>query len=154
MTDANVKRLDHVLQSWLGTPYSAGKSQKKRAVGCYPFVFRVLEELYRLPAEPIPFIPSDLPHHAPQEALRLLVTCINRFAYEQIPVDTTPEPGDVLVFRSGPKVGPSHIAIMGARPNQLWHATKEGGVHWTGWSAALGELISIYRPSNKESWIS
>ncbi len=133
-----------------------GQSCPGGGVDCVRFVVAVLDELYRVgdDAEAVPVIPPDASWHDPAGAMHVARVISRRYPNEEVVGDTvTVAPGDVLVMQVSSVAGsPGHIAIVGPRPNTIWHANPGMGVA----EAGLGEvkrLLHAWRMKDKASWL-
>lgn len=133
-----------------------GQGCRGVAVDCVRFVVAVLDELYKVPSDvkPVPVLPPDASWHDPRGAMRVARAVARRYPNEEVVGDeVTAEPGDVLIMRTSTAVeSPGHIAIVGPRPNTLWHANPGTGVV----EAGIGEakhLLHVWRTKGKERWL-
>jgi cell wall-associated NlpC family hydrolase len=142
------QRVESVCRSWLGTAYAPGQRRRGVAVDCANFVVACLAELYG-PALPPP--PTLIPVGVNRWELGMAAVM------RQIPHtrlrdrSAAPEPGDVVFARNGANVG--HVLIAGGVPASLWHAAPGSGVVRTGWGVIVHQVDRIYRPENKELWV-
>jgi hypothetical protein len=151
--------LDRVLRSWARTPYSSGQRLKGRGADCIGSVFGVIDELDgRLRAQD-PGLPQDTAMHHRDTAVVAMKEILRRYAplrklgaMGRAPLVV--EPGDLLVtgLSNG---GPGHLEMVGARKNELWHATAGPGFHQGGWSLLSEQVLyGVWRPEEKDRWIS
>lgn len=145
------------LNSWNGTPYESGQSFMQRGADCTGAIFGVIDALDgRARMEP-PGFPHDASLHDRAGAIRTVREIVRRYSpcvkveadekgYFQV------EPGDIVVTGM-PGGGPGHIEIVGANPNELWHAQPSPGFHQGGWSFLEQQLLyAIYRIEDKHRW--
>lgn len=148
-------RINRVLESWAGTPYRPYTRIKGRGADCREFVVGVLDELYRR-AEPtkLDLVAQDLSTHQPNLAFRFYRAMLKHFPHERPPVSPAGEilieSGDVLIHRVGR--GPGHVALVGVRPYELWHASFTAGRVCPIGLGGAPEIVDAWRPIHKESW--
>lgn len=147
-------RLESVLQSWRGTPYSLGQQCKGVAVDCVRFVCAVLDEMYQQPYQTIDRLPDDIAFHSRERAIDAF-RMIMRLYPDHTSVKTDEvEPGDVLICgsKSG---GPGHAMIAGTRQSILWHSNSHEVVQ-TGLAfpqAGMYHLHRVLRANDKRKWL-
>jgi cell wall-associated NlpC family hydrolase len=150
------ERLQQVLDSWRGTKYANGQGLKGVRADCVGFVGGVLDELHGYDVENLPPLERhapDLAWHDPVEAARISVRISRRWPHCVLhPNLWFPQPGDVpLLAVNAERIG-GHVAIMGARPNEVWHCADGSGVCFTGIGAVRQSILRVWRPLEKESW--
>lgn len=128
-----------------------GQCCKGMGVDCVSFVRAVLDELYRLPPTALQIMDRQLSLHDPREAVRIMRLLVDRYP-NRILRGEAPEPGDVVIGRSGTQASPGHVLIVGPHPAQLWHVGMSG-VCFTGWGAYRPNIVRIWRMLHKESWL-
>ncbi len=147
-------RLEAVLQSWKGTPYSLGQQFKGMGVDCVRLVCGVLDEMYRQPFQPVDVLSDDTAFHSRSEALKGFHTIMRMFPDHTAIRDHYVEPGDILIC--GSKFGgPGHAMIAGTSQSILWH-TNSHFVVKTGLAfpqAGMYHLHRILRANDKDRWL-
>ena len=155
--DVALDALDRALYAWHGTPYESGQSFIQRGADCTGAVFGVIDTIDgRKRQEPAGF-PHDGSLHdragaicAVREIVRRYSPCHKIEAAEDRMFYV--EPGDIVVTGM-PGGGPGHVEIVGARPNELWHAQPAPGFHQGGWSFLEQQILyAIYRIDDKDRW--
>lgn len=141
------KRIGEVLEPWRDTPFMAGQQVRGGGADCIRFVVAVLAELYHEESKvSVPWMPdvsdrrnwllaSELQHRFPNRPLRGSTVLL--------------EPGDVVMVGTG---GPSHVLIVGPRPNSLWHAVQGAAVVETG-IGVLDHALRAWRMMEKQNWL-
>lgn len=151
-------KLGRVLGDWQGTPYESGQRFKGRAADCIGAVFGVFDELDGRVRAVDPQMPQDVAMHSRSSAVAAMRALLRIYA----PVKklrtvagaaTLVHPGDLVI--TGPlNGGPGHIAMVGPRRNELWHATAGPGFHQSGWSLTRDQVLhAVFRPQEKFRWI-
>lgn len=137
-------RIITCFKSWEGTPYRMGQQAKQMGTDCVHLTSALLDELYRRPRTHIPRSMGTMGQS---------LTFRRSFPLKQVR-DKTLEPGDVVLVRSGGGEGPDrvtgHILMAGSHPMSAIHAVHLGNVSIT---SLIYEILKVYRPQNKESWI-
>ena len=155
--DVALDALDRCLYAWLGTPYESGQSFIQRGADCTGAVFGVIDTIDgRKRMEPAGF-PHDGSLHDRAGAIRTVREIVRRYSpcHKVEPADDGlyyVEPGDIVVTGM-PGGGPGHVEIVGARPNELFHAQPAPGFHQGGWSFLEQQILyAIYRIDDKHRW--
>ncbi len=145
------EKLDAVLRSWQGTPFSSGQCCRGRAVDCRYFVVGVLDELHGTTA-PLPRrMPPDTATHNRPGAVAALREMIDRWPSKNLDVKRDAlEPGDVVIVRPprSHRDTLKHAMIVGLN-GTVWHASMAG----VGYSVLDGRVVAhAFRPLGKERW--
>lgn len=148
ISEPSLKRLEQVLELWVGTPYRAGQQMPGVACDCRSFVLAVLDSLYGKQTD-VELLPEDASLHQP-EVSRSFLRKMARYWNVQKVEDRVLEPGD-LIISAYPGAGPTHVMISGRWP-WIYHATKTSGVRKTGFTLDGLEFYGHYRLPHKESW--
>lgn len=151
-------KIQKVLDSWEGTPYSIGQCQKGIGVDCVRFVCSVYDELYGFTRSEYKRLPQDVALHNKEGAINSMKEIIGLYdKAESIDPDTTTrttlQPGDALIV--GPKNGgPGHCLIVGGKKNRVYHSL-DPCVKWTGMKffSKDQKLFRIYRMSDRDRWV-
>lgn len=151
------ERLARILESWDGTPYSAGNQMKgpQGGVDCVRFVCGVLDELYGWRRSDLPELPNDVALHSRESAIASMKFIRRLYEPNASVEDGRLEPGDVIVaaMLGG---GPGHALIVGARPNTIWHATgrrvQMAGIGMFQGGCSDWSYVTAYRPLDKHLW--
>jgi len=148
-------RLDAILLSWKDTKYQAGQQCKGVATDCVGFVCGVLDELTHREPTPRESLPQDAAFHARETAeagMRLIARMYSPMEFRHESQMWVVEPGDIVVTGSEGG-GPGHAMIVGARPNELWHANNRrvmrGGMVLMD---KFQKVFRVCRMGNRASW--
>lgn len=119
-------RIDGILMGWKDTKYQPGQQCKGVAADCVGFVCGVLDELMGREQTPREILPQDAAFHARASAeagMRAIARLYSPMEFRHASEMWTLEPGDIVVTgcEGG---GPGHAMFVGAKPNELWHATN------------------------------
>lgn len=148
-------RIESVLQSWEGTPYSADDSRKGFGVNCARLIACVLDELYGTSrAHLLPNAPGDMSLHLPFKTA--LLARRMREIYDpsrEVALGKEPTlPGDIIL--TGPvDGGVGHGLIAGVQPCVLWHASESGVVRTGVGHTQYGLPLRSFRTLNRELWL-
>lgn len=146
------EELDRCLRSWEETPYAAGQRLRGRGVDCTNFVDAVLEEMHGLEPRVLPpFDPNGGVHDA-RGAAAMCRQISARYPNVTVRGPYPVESGDVLVYRRGRGAG--HVLIVGLDPRAAWHADHGTGVCFTSVKLITPLIMRVWRPTEKESWLS
>jgi len=155
--DVALDALDRCLYAWHGTPYESGQSFIQRGADCTGAVFGVIDTIDgRARMQPAGF-PHDGSLHDRAGAIRTVREIVRRYSpcHKLEAAEDRMfyvEPGDIVVTGM-PGGGPGHVEIVGARPNELWHAQPAPGFHQGGWSFLEQQILyAIYRIDDKHRW--
>lgn len=150
------QRLERILKSWEGTPYTTGQQSKGQAVDCVRFVGAVLDEWRgRAPEAAVPRLPPDASFHDPELARGALAAFLRLYGpWDDVRLEPGCflEPGDTLAVG---RAGPGHAIIVGAGRNELWEIAGPGRkVRRGGFGIDPGMLVhaSAYRWTGREAW--
>jgi cell wall-associated NlpC family hydrolase len=149
-----IDRLRGELYAWRGTPYVIGSQEAHVGVDCRLFVLAVYDSLYGV-TDPVP--PALLDPDVFTDAgasIAAYRAMISRYDCTRIPalIDYV-QPGDCVIFAGGTdtsRVG--HVAIVGLRHGELWHAQPGVGVSQTSWGATRKLMLHAYRMNGKDGW--
>jgi len=142
-------RLETILKSWKGTPYSRGQRCKGMGVDCVRFICSVLDELEGLEPRPPRSLPADESLKYPKSARASIKRLLAPFRPYYTITDKRVEPGDVLV--TGPIAGgPGHVIIVGPRKGTVWQAVRPR-VHITGMGYVDLPYMKLYRVLRREN---
>ena len=131
------RAVERVIDEWKGTPYQSGQRLKGLAADCVGSVCGILDELDGRDRAGYPELPHDAAFHNRREAMKGMAVIVRRYRpVESINPNRFEEPtlaypGNIVVLGQGAG-GPGHVAIVGARENELWHATQAPGFHQQG----------------------
>lgn len=144
-------RLEMILFSWKGTPYSPNKRVKKYGVDCIRFVTGVIDELCGIEHVPCRTLPSDISFHDKATAMAGMKTFVRNYDFVKVTTRLV-QPGDVLI--TGPNNGgPGHGVLAGIVPNTLFESSFGVGVHQIGLSINdTYRLFGHYRQRNRNQW--
>lgn len=151
------ERLGVVLESWLETPYRPGGRQRgpHGGVDCVRFVCEVLDELYGVPRSNLPTLPNDYAMHQRAGAVAAMRFILRLYEPNEPVNDGALEPGDVVVAAQLGG-GPGHALIVGARPNEIWHAigrrVQKTGIGILSGDYSEWKFVAAYRVSDKARW--
>ena len=145
-------RFASILAKWEGTRYMDGQRMAGFGTNCIGFGSAVLEEAYRMTKPVFERLPSDMAMHDREGAMSVMRRMMQHFPYV-VSADGRVTFGDVIVTGES-QGGPGHMIVVGCEPNQLWQATKSGGVRWTGMGLVHGsqQIVRIFNMQDKEAW--
>lgn len=159
MAQGTLDVIDRVLRSWGGTPYESGQAFIQRGADCTGSLFAIVDTLDGRKRIQPPGFPHDGAMHdragavaAMREVMRrydpvIRLTGVGDDGFLEV------EPGDIIVTGDAGG-GPGHIEMVGARRNELWHATDGPGFHQSGWGFFEGQtLFAVYRILDKHRWM-
>ncbi len=149
------KRIAKFLLEWEGTPYMSGQMRAGPDGGadCIRFMAAFASAMFRKDLGTPERLPQDASMHSRKGAIAGMRAILRMYPTMRPIRDNDLQPGDILAV--GPKDGgPSHIFIVGYKPNTLWHAINEVGVCWTGWSLMKDHMkvFRTYRFKNRREW--
>jgi hypothetical protein len=141
-------RLRGELEHWRGQPWELG------VLDCRLFVARAYDSLYGVedPMPPALLDPGAMTDRAAAYAAYKALT--ERYPCARIAADINiVEPGDAVVFAKGQDTGfVGHVAVVGMRRGELWHAQPKQGVAVTSWGALRPILLHAFRMLEKDTW--
>ena len=148
--------LGSALNAWMGTPYESGQRFIQRGADCIGGVFGVIDMADGRDRAAFPGMPQDAAMHSRSTAIVAVRELVSRYAPSRKVLAKDGifyvEPGDIVVTGS-PGGGPGHVEIVGANPNELWHALPSAGFHQGGWSFLEQQVLyAIYRIQDKYRW--
>jgi len=149
-----LRRYADILESWKGTKYLDGHSQKGVGVDCVNFVDRVWNELWDMKFPTLPEYPPQVSLHNPHIVVRVGLIMRNRYPIYRIRdpkgFDECP-PGTALVGmlkRSGRK-WPGHAMLVGPDGKSIWHSIEGSGVAQIGDFAQRWNIARAWVPKEK-----
>lgn len=156
--DLAVERaLEDVLNAWRDTPYESGQRLRGLGADCVGSVFGVIDDLDGRRRAALPGFPSDVAMHSRETAVKAIRVLLRRYTpNHEIRMDDDGSfrvrPGHIIVtgYRGG---GPGHVAIVGARPNELWHSLRSSGFQQRGWGFFDEQVLyGIYQADDDHRW--
>lgn len=147
-------RIHEVCASWEGTPYRSGGSLRGVEADCIGSLFGIIDELDGRQRRRDSDMPHDTSFHNAAAAYRALVRLRRIYAPAVRLRSWCYQPGDLLVVGTSDG-GPGHLMMVGARKNNIWHATAASGFTQAGWSLGTGfeRLFAAYRLGDRERWV-
>lgn len=147
-------RIDAILKSWEGTPYSPDDARKGHGINCARLIAKFLDELYGFErAHLLPAAPGDMSLHLPMKTALLARSMREIYSPSRI-VRLGHEPtlpGDILL--TGPiDGGVGHGLIAGVQPSVLWHASPSGVVRTGVGNSNYGLPLRSFRTTDRELW--
>lgn len=144
------ERISLFFKDWEGTPYRKNSGVKGVGIDCGTFIYCFLNEMInkitRVEYKEISKLICKLSF---ESCVRYILFC---FPHIKESIDINLEPGDIVIVRPNTLPNTYHAIIQGIKRSEFWHCSESIGVHKS--SLPLGgEVIRIYRPSNKEDWI-
>lgn len=146
------RALRAALAAWEGTPYQSGQRFRGRGADCVGAVFGVIDDLDGLARAQAPGLPTDASLHNTAAAVIAVRELVRRYSPCRKVEGLDVRPGHILVTGQGAG-GPGHVAIVGARRNEIWQATPGAGFHQGGWGMLSSQvLFAVYELGNDGNW--
>ncbi len=147
------KRIEKFLLKWEGTPYMSGQMMVGEGADCIRFMAAFANSMFGEDLGTPERLPQDASMHSRSGAIAGMRKILRMYPTLRPTRSKELQPGDILAV--GPKDGgPSHILIVGVKPNTMWHAINECGVCWTGWSLMKDHMkvFRAYRFKDRRDW--
>ena len=118
---------------------------------CLRYGAAFLDEMAGWDSTDVLRLPQDTALHDHSLAMTAVRTLLKHYGPVTRVVDNEVEPGDIAII--GPAGSLSHLMIVDAKPNVMWHANPPS-VQWTGIGTAL-PVVAVYRVERKlQRWAS
>lgn len=148
-------KVERICSQWKGTPYKLNMCHPGVGVDCVHFVAAVLDLLYGVRhSKNLKSLPPDACVHNRAGVMKAGRALFKAYPAMEKVTDMSLEAGDLVVLgplSDTPTAG--HLLIAGQR-GKLWQAVANG-VCFTGYGHQSTEmLVSVYRASDKDKWIS
>lgn len=140
-----------VVKPWADTPFMAGQCCPGVGVDCTHFVCAVLDELYGRPPRPLRRWKPGTGLANIKAGAQVLRAIRQLFPAGQR-VAGALEPGDTVALRYGR--GPNHVALVGFKPNTIWHCPMGVGGRVAPMPLAMftGRIVRAYRMTDRAAW--
>jgi cell wall-associated NlpC family hydrolase len=143
-SDADIARLEDAARAWEGTPFVHNSAVRGLGVCCHRLIGSVLVDAGWLPPMEFPTGAATAPRWAQTSVMAEWFAGPGAEWFDA--TDDAPQPGDVLLLRTGHAA--HHLALV-LTGDRVMHATITQGAHIRPMVPAMRRLlVATYRPKN------